>query len=156
LLIRDKVPTSRSVLTWRWSKGPTTPIADFGDPVGSDDYALCLYDNGTLLASAAADHGGTCSGKPCWKEHSTYTTYDNRHASTTGTRSVKLTQGLVDGEASIVFKGKGVKLALPDLGSLSGPVVAQLQRSGGGPCFGATFSAPFTQSDGAVFRDTSD
>src|SRR5437867_12977249 len=42
-----------------------------------------------------------------------------------------------------VFKAKGLNVAMPDLGALTGPLTVQLQRSGGGPCFGATFSAPF-------------
>jgi hypothetical protein len=31
-----------------------------------------------------------------------------------------------------------------------------LQRSGGGPCFGATYSAPFKKSDATIFKDRGD
>ena len=82
--------------------------------------------------------------------------YRNRDASPSGTTAMKLKEGLVDGKASIAVVGKGVKVQMPDLSAVGGPVVAQLHRSGGGPCFGATFSAPFQKSDATIFRDTSD
>ena len=67
-----------------------------------------------------------------------------------------LKDGLVDGTASIIVKAKGAKIPLPDLGALTGPVVVQLQRSGGAPCFGATYSAPFRRHDASNFGDTAD
>ena len=156
LTLKDKSPDKSDLLVWRWTKGPTTPKSDYGNPLTTDDYALCLYDAGALLTSTGADHGGSCAGKPCWKDMPTSVGYRNRDASPSGTTTMRLKEGLVDGKASIVVVGKGVKLVLPDLSALGGPVVAQLHRSGGGPCFGATFSAPFKKSDAALFRDTSD
>ena len=65
-----------------------------------------------------------------------------------------------------------IPVARPDLGELpvvgpyvakawkgmgfTGPIVVQLQRSGGAPCFGATYSAPFLRNDGVNFRDRAD
>jgi len=45
---------------------------------------------------------------------------------------------------------------MPDLGSLTGPVTVQLHPSGGGPCFGATYSPPFLKNDGVTFKDRAD
>ena len=109
-----------------------------------------------LLTSASAPAGGACSGKPCWTDKPTNLTYKNRVGSTNGTQSVKLKEGLVDGKASIAVKAKGVKVVMPDLGAITGPVTVQLHRSGGGPCFGATYSAPFQKSDATQLKDKSD
>jgi hypothetical protein len=156
LQMKDKTPDKGDQITWKWIKGPTTPLSDFGDPVTTDDYALCVYDNGALVTSAAADHGGVCRGKPCWSTKPTSIQYKNRDASPSGTQSIKLKPGAIDGKASITFKAKGDKVVLPNLGMLGGPVVVQLQRSGGAPCFGATYSAPFTKQDAANFKDKAD
>jgi hypothetical protein len=82
--------------------------------------------------------------------------YRNADRSPTGTQGITLKQGLVDGAAAITVKAKGAKIPLPDLGALTGPVVVQLQRSGGAPCFGATYSAPFRKHDASNFSDTAD
>ncbi len=37
-------------------------------------------------------------------------------------------------------KAKGGKLVMPDLGVITGPIDVQMQRSGGAPCFGATYT----------------
>jgi hypothetical protein len=156
LQMKDKTPDKGDQITWKWIKGPTTLLSDFGDPVTTDDYALCVYDNGALVTSASADHGGVCRGRPCWSTKPTSIQYKNRDASPSGTQSIKLKPGAIDGKASITFKAKGDKVVLPNLGMLTGPVVVQLQRSGGAPCFGATYSAPFTKQDAANFKDKAD
>ena len=156
LQLKDKSPDKGDLLMWRWLKGPTTPLADFGNPLATDAYTLCLYDAGALVTSADAAAGGLCGGKPCWTTKPTSVQYKNRDASPSGTQNILLKQGLSDGGASIVFKAKGVKVAMPDVGALTGPVVVQLQRSGGGPCFGATYSAPFLKHDATNFKDTAD
>jgi hypothetical protein len=156
LLLKDKTPDKGDQLVWKWLKGPTTSLADYGTPLISDSYALCLYDAGALLMSADADAGGMCGKKPCWSAKPTSFAYKNRDASTSGTQSIQLKQGLADGKASIVFQAKGAKVVMPNLGALTGPVVVQLQRSGGAPCFGATYSAPFQKSDAAMFKDKAD
>ena len=71
-------------------------------------------------------------------------------------KKLSLVQGTTDGKAKITVAGKGVPLLMPDLGDITGPVDVQLHRSGGEPCFGSTFSAPFTKSDGTIFKDKAD
>lgn len=156
LTLKDRTPDSGDQIVWKWIKGPVTPKADYGDPLTSDEFALCIYDAGLLLTSASAPAGGACSGKPCWTDKPTNLTYRNRVGSTSGTQSVKLKEGLVDGKASIAVKAKGMKVVMPDLGAITGPVTVQLHRSGGGPCFGATYSAPFQKSDATQLKDKSD
>ena len=157
LVLKDKSPDKGDQLLWKWVKGPTTPLADYGDPLTADDLALCLYDAGALVTSATADAGGTCGTKPCWTAKPTSLAYKNRDTSSTGTQVVKLKEGLVDGKASIVWKAKGLHVAMPALDTLGGPLTVQMHRSGGGPCFGATYSAPFLKSDGStILKDKAD
>jgi hypothetical protein len=154
--MKARTPDKANQLAWKWLEGPTTPLSDYGDPLTTDDYALCVYDNGALLTSIDAAHGGTCRGKPCWTAKPTSLVYRNADRSPTGTQGIALKQGLVNGAASITVKAKGAKIPLPDLGALTGPLVVQLQRSGGAPCFGATYSAPFRKHDASNFSDTAD
>lgn len=143
-------------LTWKWVKGKTTPVSDYGAPLTTDTYALCVYDAGTLIASADAAAGGTCGTHPCWKAKPTSFTYKNAATSASGTSAITLRAGLADGKASITYQAKGTKLALPNLAAITGPVVVQLQRSGGAPCFEATYGAPFGKHDATRFKDKAD
>ena len=68
-----------------------------------------------------------------------------------------LKQGLVDGRARIVVKGKGGLLPIPSLGGLRPPLTVQLRRSGSGPCWGSQFSfPPALRSDDGTFKDRAD
>jgi hypothetical protein len=156
LQLRDKTPDTGDQLVWKWAAGATTPKADYGAPLGGDAYAACLYDQGALIASVTAEGGGVCAGKPCWAEKPTGFLYKDKALTPTGAQTLQLVQGLTDGKARITLKAKGVPLAMPALGGLVGPIDVQLHRSGGAPCFGSTFSAPFLKSDGTTFKDRSD
>ncbi len=156
LLMKDRTPDAGDQVVWKWLKGPTTPLSDYGDPMTTDDYALCVYDAGTLITSLVAPHGGTCRGKACWSAKATSLVYKNPDESATGTRTVSLKQGLADGKASISVKAKGQNIVMPNLGALTGPIDVQLQRSGGAPCFGATYSAPFLKHDPTILSDKAD
>jgi len=156
LTMKDKSPDKGDRLVWKWAAGLTTPKADYGNPLGSDDYAVCLYDQGALLTSVTADGGGLCAGKPCWVEKPTSFLYKDKDLTPTGAQSLQLVEGLTDGKAKITLKAKGVPLAMPNLNGLVGPIDVQLHRSGGGLCFGSVFSAPFLKSDGSTFKDKAD
>ena len=67
LSMKDSSKDKSDALVWKWAAGAATTKAEFGDPLASDDFAVCVYDDGELLASVTADHGGVCHGKPCWK-----------------------------------------------------------------------------------------
>jgi FG-GAP-like repeat/Bacterial Ig-like domain len=160
LLLKDKSPDNGDKVIWKWLKGATTPKSDFGDPSGSDDFALCLYEDegsgGELRASVVADHGGQCGNRPCWSDKSYGWLYRNNATSLTGASVVKMKEGLADGDAKILFRGKGLRLVMPDLNQLTGALTVQLHRSGGGPCFGATYSPPFLLSDGETLKARAD
>lgn len=45
---------------------------------------------------------------------------------------------------------------MPDVASLDGTVEVRLIKSGGGVCWGATYSPPFLKNDGVTFKDKAD
>jgi hypothetical protein len=160
LLLKDKASDPQDKIMWKWLKGATTPKSDFGDPIDSDDYALCLYEDegGTdeLRTSVVAGHGGQCGNRPCWAEKTYGWLFRDSNGSPTGASVLKLKEGLTDGAAKILFRGKGGALAMPNLSQLTGTLTVQLHRSGGAPCFEATFSLPFILSDGETLKDRAD
>jgi hypothetical protein len=65
LIIKDRGGKGDS-LTWKFRRGETTALADFGDPLGSTDYEFCLSDGtGEVLMQMTVPGGQTCGGGPC-------------------------------------------------------------------------------------------
>ncbi len=156
LTLKDRSPSTSDGLSWKWTKGATTPKADFGNPLAADTYELCLYEDGALVQSWQMPAGQLCAGKPCWKESDKGFSYKDKDRSPDGMQSLKLTQGLLPGKAKVTAKGKGDFLDMPLLGDLTGVLDVQLQKSGGGACWGATFTPPFRKNDGATLQAVSD
>jgi hypothetical protein len=157
LRIKDKTPDSGDQILWKWKRGAATTLAEFLNPA-TDDYTLCLYDAGALVASATAPstpNSGACGNGTCWSTSSTTLTYKDRDLTPEGVKTLKMKSG-ADGTASVLFKGKGALLQMPDLGALTGPLQAQLIKTSGGICWAATYSAPFQQSDSSGFKDKAD
>jgi hypothetical protein len=153
--LKDRTPDTGDRLTWKWA-GEITPKADYGDPVTTDDYALCLYDAGALVGSVTADAGGTCGTRPCWIEKPTSFVYKDKDLTPTGAQSITLKEGLVAGKAKITVKGKGGPLVMPAPDSFTGPLAVRLHRSGDTTCWGADFSPPFLKQDATQLKDKSD
>ncbi|MFQ5479382.1 MAG: sialidase family protein [Candidatus Binatia bacterium] len=155
LLLKDKTPDKKDRLTWKWKKGEATTFQDFGDPIGGDDYRLCVYDSSgpnssnQLLVAALAPAGGTCGTKPCWqpKDVRGYR-YKDPELSPSGVKSVVLKAGDL-GKARVVVKAKGVALELPVL-PLQPSVLVQL-KSSNGQCWESEFIAP-KKNDSSVFK----
>jgi cysteine-rich repeat protein len=42
VLIADKTPDSKDRMQFKWGKGQATTVADFGTPLATTDYALCI------------------------------------------------------------------------------------------------------------------
>lgn len=151
LQIKNPGDPAKRQLAWKWQKGVATHVSDFGAPDVGDDYALCVYDDGVLVSSTRLPAGGTCGGKPCWSRKPTSIKYADKELTPDGAQQLQLKQGLVDGKAQVAFKGRGAALELPVVADLTGPTIAvRLHASGGTPCFGADFSAPFDTIDPAA------
>jgi cysteine-rich repeat protein len=154
IALRNGSPDTKDQLTWKWSKGATTSVGDFGAPAsGVTSYTLCVYDAGGIRIRARAPGGGACSGKPCWKPTgSTGFKYADRALSPDGLLSMKLKAGAA-GKASITLKGKGASLPMPVLPAAL-PVTVQLHN--GLACWETVHSAPAQRNDAGQFSDRAD
>lgn len=146
--------TTHGLLTWKWTKGQGTTLADFGNPIATDDYSLCVYDDsGSTILRATIPSGGTCGAKACWKGSSTGFRYIDRSGTAAGIRKANLKAGS-DGKASVSVKGKGGNLPVGALPTpLALPLIVQLQR--GGHCWAATFSSALRNTE-TKFKARSD
>jgi len=155
LVLKQQSPAEATLL-WKWTKGPATTKAEYGDPLGADDYVLCLYEDGSLSESFDVPAGGTCGNRDCWKEIAKGFKYKDKALTPDGVLNLKLLEG-GNGEAKIKLKGKGVNLALPDdLTDLDGVLDVQLHQPGGSVCWGATYSPPFKSTSPTLLKASSD
>lgn len=147
--MKDKTPDERDVLDWKWLKGATTPKSDFGDPLTTDSYELCVYDGTpTLIMHATAPAGGLCrvsSPRPCWKATSSGFVYADTDLTPLGIKKIVLKSGVAGGTAKITVQGKGVNLDMPATFPLAQPVTVQLKNASG-LCWEATFGAPASKN----------
>ena len=148
-LLKDKADPSDRVI-WKWLVGSSTDKNDFGNPLASESYRLCVYDGGTLLFEMGAN-----AGAAFWRDTASGYTFKNRDTTSDGTQSILLRAG-ADRKAKIIVKGKGDNLDMPALGALAGPITMQLHQSSGTNCWGATYTAPFLRQDSSIFKDRAD
>ncbi len=130
LQMKDKSPDKGDQVKFKWTKGAITTLAEFGDPLTSDDYTLCVYEAGpAILATATAPAGGLCDGSPCWKTVGGGYKYKDKLSTPNGMAKVQLKEGLVPDKAKVQAQAKGVPLDMPVLGSLSLPLTRAAARS---------------------------
>lgn len=149
-----QVEHSRRRFRWQWQRGAATTLEDFGDPMTSDGFALCVYDRSAatpaLLSRAVIPAGGLCRGRPCWKPGRSGFAYRDRDASADAITSLVLRSG-ADGRASIQLSGNGPALALEQV-PVALPVTVQLHAAGG-TCWEGTFSpSGVVRNDAAALR----
>jgi hypothetical protein len=147
--VTDKSPDTKDRLQWKWQKGAATALADFGDPLATTGYGLCVYDGtGALVSSAAIPPGGTCNAKsprPCWRASRSGFRYVDRDTTPAGVQQLTLRAGAA-GKAQIGLKAKGPLLDTPDLPIASLPIRVQLVN-GAGQCWEATYSTTLRNQD---------
>src|SRR6185369_14920033 len=51
LSFKDKSPDDKDLFGWKWLKGSSTTLGEFGDPTTTDTYELCIYDGSSTLIS---------------------------------------------------------------------------------------------------------
>lgn len=153
LSLKNAPGGSRDTVGFKWNKGEETMLADFGDPLASDDYALCIYDaDADVVLAAQIPAGGTCAGRECWKSGLTGISYRDKEATPDGINRVLLRAGDA-GRAAVAAKGKGEPLKMTPVDDITLPVRAQLRRDGA--CWEATFSLP-SRLTSEVFKAASD
>jgi hypothetical protein len=155
LTIANKTPDLKDKLQWKWIAGAATTLGDFGTPLTSTHYLLCIYDGGsqTLVARGLAPAGGTCLGKPCWAAKSKGFQYKDKGLTPDGIAKITLKAGLA-GKAKIILKAQGDNVDMPPL-PLAQPVRVQLRNSDG-TCWEATYSAPAKKNQADAFKDKAD
>jgi hypothetical protein len=157
--LKDRLPDTHDGLTWKWTKGEGTLKADFGDPLATTSYALCVYDRaaGTPTLKVAADipAGGTCAGKPCWKEKTHGFKYVDKEATPEGVVSLVLKEGL-EGRTQITLKAKGINLEMPSLPLDQDPAITVQLKNDRGICWDADYTVPAIRNEQVEFRDKSD
>jgi hypothetical protein len=167
LIVRSPTGTGNRVL-WKWRNGDATPFDAFGDPVVSDDYAFCVYEDGgnSLLFKAIAPAGAAPFLPPYWRisppggSHTVAPKslrYSDPDGDNDGMQSVRLVAGET-GRAKIILKARGAALPLPDFSYVDLPLLVQLQHESAEPgeCWEATFSFGTTANGGGVVRAWSD
>ena len=160
--LRDRLLVSRNVLYWNWGHGARTDRVDFGDPLHTASYALCIYDSLSntpqLVMTAVAPPGGTCVKSPCWKQTRLGFRYEDLNKSADGLLRIQL-RGGADGKASITVRGRGTNLPLPTPVSTAqflhddSQVIVQLVKSDGGACWEARYPAPAVKNTTTTFKD---
>jgi len=149
LSVTDKSDDSRDKISWKWSHGEATGLADLSDPFSTSDYALCLYDesgmNPALLFRAVASGEQAVCGAPWhWAALAGGKGYKylDQNEIPEGVFQLDLRTGDA-GKARVAIKGAGENLSGRSYGMptppLSFPLRVQLQIEGGA-CFEASYS----------------
>ena len=166
LSVKDRSGVLGDRLQWKLGSGAATSPSDFGDPLTTTNYALCVYDSAatspTLRLSLRIPAGGDCGGRLCWKAVGDRGfKYGDPALTPDGVHKLLLKSGS-DGHARLQVLARGPVLALP--ARLNGAifeqdpsVVVQLVHDApGGPCWESRFSSPATVSTFEQFKDKSD
>jgi hypothetical protein len=142
ILVKDKTPNTADRMQWKWFKGATTALADFGTPQTTTSYALCVYDGDShLVATLDMPAGGTCHGKSCWRVTSKGYRYDDKDRTPDGVQRLDLKAGAA-GQAQVAVRAQGLHFIPPPLPIADLPVLVQL-RSSAGQCWQSTHATTF-------------
>ena len=160
LKIRSVVPSSKNQLQYKWKTGDATTIVEYGNPVTTASYVVCVYDssaNPQPLLADAAPAGGLCKkDNPCWSTGVTSDKYNDGLYTPDGLQSIQLKEGLVNGKAQISVKGRSINVlptGLPLPFTL--PVTVQIQNTQTGVCWESVMSTA-SHNLGDYFKATGD
>lgn len=152
---RSSISIGTDRFGWKWRGDGPLDTGHFGQPAaGITHFALCVYQDGAgsnPVLSAAVPPGGSCSGKPCWKERTTGFQYKDSAGSADGITKIKLKAG-AEGKSRLLIKGEGPALTVPLPLAPYTTLHVQLVN-GNGDCIESTYSAPATRNTTSGFRD---
>lgn len=138
---RDDADDDRDRLTYKWSKGAATTQAEFGDPLTSTQYALCIYARSTedLYAESNVPAGASNWSAVSDKGFK----YRDSLVLADGTKQVQLKGHQTQAKSKLQWKGSGgglpdlpVQLPLPG-GAF--PLLIQVSGSDTSVCFETRF-----------------
>jgi len=133
LSIKNVAGDAGDALQWKWQRGPS---AAPGDPIATDDYTFCLYDESGLVFQARMPAGGLCRNGGCWDVGPGGVKYKDPDRTPEGIGGLAIaTTG--SGQGKVSLKGRGPNLQPPTT-PLALPIRAQLQGEHG-VCWETTF-----------------
>jgi hypothetical protein len=145
LVIKNKMSNEKDKIIWKYIKGQPTTQADFADPTGSADYALCIYAgvSHTLVATLHVPPG------PPWRVLGTKGyKYLDPNLTNNGTQKVIVQGTGVSGKTKALLVTRGTDAPDPlDMGALQLPVTAQLVNYGTGICWQGNFTSTIKSTD---------
>lgn len=145
LTIRNGVDNAQDKIVWAWSRGEPTRPADFGNPLASTGYSLCLWNAAGLVFGIDLPPGGVCGDKPCWSSEPGVGWRFHDSARATGIQSLRLA-GSTSARAKISVAGRGPQLPDPAL-PLGLPATVQLLRDDAGICFEGVVTSAAVRSN---------
>jgi len=154
IVLRDAENDAKDDLVWKWRHGDTTSKDEFGDPLDTTTYTLCLYAGDNLVSEIGAQTGGSCGHRGCWAERARGFRYRDPTHTPDGASQILLQHGRRR-HAKIVFVAGGTNLDTPAPAELESPLTVQLRRSGSRVCWGASFDFAAGKHEGGRFRDRS-
>ena len=144
LVLKDRVLNQRDSAAWKWIKGTTTSLSEFGDPTVGTSYEFCLFDESANTPRLVLDARIPAGGH--WSASSWGYKYKDAMSASDGISSVVLRAG-GDGAASILVKGKGTRLNAPVLPlHQDSQVITQLLN--GSTCWEADYGTPLVNDVG--------
>ncbi len=151
--LRDDADPSRDSLAWTWRSSGGATKAQFGDPPGTTDLRMCVYDTTGVKLSVAAPAGGVCGSKACWREKSTGFSYRDAELTPDGIARLDVGASAL-GKGKIRMRGRGPVVTVPPLG-FAAPVTVRMLRSEAPACWQAVYSNP-TANDAGGLKAKSD
>ncbi len=147
LLLKDKASNKGDKLVWKLLRGEASTAADFGDPLNSTDYLMCVYDQtgatDTVIMSLEIPAGAL------WQSKNFGFKYRDKQRTNDGVKVVVLKEG-DEGKSVIIVKGKGVNLPMADLTSLDLPI--RVQIGNGSECWESSFENTVLKSTPEIFK----
>lgn len=132
------------IYTWRWQYGSDTTLGDFGDPLATTDYVLCIYDQSARPQPVVGNAAMAATG---WRSiPNGFTRY---YPPSRPLRRLLLHEGR-DGQAKIIAHGDSntIRKILPFVA----PVLVQMQASNG-QCWETSLPNP-VRNDSHFFKAT--
>jgi len=132
-----KGDTARHELVWKWTKGAQTSQAEFGDPTGTTDYALCIFAG---TASSLVDEAVIPAAASTWSILGTKGyAYKDPAAAVGGIDTIRL-RGSIENTSKVRVHGRQAGLPILPL-PLPAPVTVQLFNGDSGVCWGTSYTA---------------
>jgi len=135
-------------LRWSWSDGAATSTGDFSDPIGTSDYAVCVYEGAPGSEELAYEIAVPPSS--LWRSQRNGYRYYDRVGGERGVRRIKLKSGGA-AKSALSVRATGASY-LASRFPVAVPVTAQLVNLRSDGCWESGFTAGNVQrSDSQIF-----